>query len=43
MYFEQNQFNNYEFDEQREKIISMCNNNSPSNCETAQVLLLMTD
>ena len=38
-----NQCINYEFDEQRVKTIPMVNTNSPSDCETAHVLVLMTD
>ena len=40
---EQNKCINYEFDEQRVKTIPMGYTNSPSDCETAHVLVLMTD
>ena len=40
---EQNKCINYEFDEQRVKTIPMGYTNSPSDCETEHVLVLMTD
>ena len=40
---EQNQCSNYEFDEQRVQTIPMGYTNSPSDCETAHGLVLMTD
>ena len=40
---EQNKCINYEFDEQRVKTIPMGYTNSPSDCETSHVLVLMTD
>ena len=41
--FEQNQCINYEFDAQWVKKIPTCNTNFPSNCETDQFLVWMTD